>query len=285
MNEPIIFEVPGEPQGKRRARLFTKEENERLKRSYLEYKRRGKLAELAQEMQRTKQFICRKARSLGLTDRKRKAAWNAFWKYMPEDQTRPWMDKFKKSSLGLGRFCRKNKIAELGFYRTMKRCFPDEYEHVIESKTPISTKYRRGRQFEYRVRDDLQKKGFFVLRSPASRSPIDLAAIKRGLILLVQCKMGSELPRKEWNKLFELAEETGALPILAGRLGFRELQYFRLMDKKDDSRKRQPRLEIKLFEKAYSTRPHVEVEVNGQGIFRESSRRKTTAPPRESRAK
>lgn len=51
--------------------LFTEQEASRLKNDYLTYLRAGELQKLADEMGRTKPFICRKARALGLTDLKR----------------------------------------------------------------------------------------------------------------------------------------------------------------------------------------------------------------------
>lgn len=52
--------------------LFTKDDEFFLKEHYNEYIYKGKLQELADKMGRTKQFICRQAKKLGLTDIKRK---------------------------------------------------------------------------------------------------------------------------------------------------------------------------------------------------------------------
>lgn len=71
----IEFTVPGQPQGKGRARKpvkwFTDADLERLRRDYVDYVARGELSKLADEMGRTRNFLCRKARSLGLTDKSR----------------------------------------------------------------------------------------------------------------------------------------------------------------------------------------------------------------------
>jgi len=230
--------------------IFSEEDKKKLKREYQKYKDFGKLDELAKEMGRTKQFICRQAKALGLTDLRHKRKYASVWKYISEKEARWWMDKFKKTSLGLGRFCKKNKIDDLGFSKAMREHFPDEYDHVIESKAPVYSMYKRGRQFEYRIRDNLKNKGFFVLRSPASKSPIDLVAIKKGLILLIQCKTGGEFAMKEWNELFDLSEGIGAIPILVGRYGYKEIQYFKLTGKKDGSKRPQPRIQIEISELA-----------------------------------
>lgn len=48
--------------------------------------------------------------------------------------------------------------------------------------------YHIGRRLEYIVRLALQNEGYIVVRSAASKSPIDLVAINRHEILLIQCK-------------------------------------------------------------------------------------------------
>jgi len=49
---------------------FTDQDVKTLETEYSKYKNKGKLNDLADSMGRTKQFICRKAKELGLTDRK-----------------------------------------------------------------------------------------------------------------------------------------------------------------------------------------------------------------------
>jgi Holliday junction resolvase len=74
-----------------------------------------------------------------------------------------------------------------------------------------------GRRFEYKVRDDLQANGYWVMRSPASKSPVDMVAIKPRQVLFVQAKRDGRLDPDEWNTLFKLALSAGALPVLACR--------------------------------------------------------------------
>ena len=52
--------------------VFTEDDFFFLKENYNEYLYKGKLQDLADKMGRTKQFICRKAKQIGLTDIKRK---------------------------------------------------------------------------------------------------------------------------------------------------------------------------------------------------------------------
>lgn len=55
--------------------VFTNEEEKYLKNNYQKYVAIGKLNHLAKKMKRTKQFICRKAKELEITDIKRKKIW------------------------------------------------------------------------------------------------------------------------------------------------------------------------------------------------------------------
>jgi Holliday junction resolvase len=51
----------------------------------------------------------------------------------------------------------------------------------------MATNYERGRAFEYRVKQYLEKQGYFVVRSAGSKFP-DLIAIKHGKVLAVEVK-------------------------------------------------------------------------------------------------
>lgn len=219
---------------------FTSEDARRLERDYVAYRAHGQVAVLAEEMGRTVQFLSRKARELGLTDARHEKRWKGQWKYMSDDAARVLMDAFKASPLGLGQFCAKHGYTDDGFREALAGRWPDEWEHVIESKAPASTKYRLGRALEYRIRDQLKKLGYFAMRSPASRSPIDVIAVRPGVVLMIQCKRGGTLPPKEWNALFDLATSCGAIPVMAENPVPRTTNYWRLTDRKDGSKRRQP---------------------------------------------
>lgn len=213
--------------------LFTPVEEDRLRSEYWIAAETGKLADLAADMGRTKHFICRKARELGLTDQKRKKTWLAVWRYVGEESARIIFEQFKQSPLGLGKYCAKKGYDDLGFAACMKRHFYDEWEHVIEAKQIKSTKYKYGRQFEYRVRDHLRSAGYFAQRSPASKTPIDITAIKPGCVLLVQCKRNASLRPVEWNALYDLAMSCGAIPVMASTPTGRGITYHRMLARKD----------------------------------------------------
>lgn len=50
----------------------------------------------------------------------------------------------------------------------------------------------KGTKAEYRVRDLFRKKGWFVVRSTGSFSPIDLVCIKKKKVILVQIKSSTK---------------------------------------------------------------------------------------------
>lgn len=75
---------------KRKNPHFTQDERFLLLEHYTNYLLQGKLQELADKMGRTKEFICRKARGLGLTDMKRKKSLLANFKpHTPDWKTKP----------------------------------------------------------------------------------------------------------------------------------------------------------------------------------------------------
>lgn len=113
-----------------------------------------------------------------------------------------------------------------------------------------NTNYRRGRGLEYYVRDRLAEMGYVTLRSPASKGPADVVAMRPGEVYFVQCKVAGYMGVGEWNELMDYAERAGATPILATRgAGGRGVEYYRLTGRKDGTRRRQP-MEAFSFEEA-----------------------------------
>lgn len=76
--------------------------------------------------------------------------------------------------------------------------------------------YRKGRAFEYDVKDRMQKDGYEVMRTSGSHGPFDLIGISHftGHILLVQCKV-TEDPQSA-NRMMEAFRK--APPFLASVL-------------------------------------------------------------------
>jgi Holliday junction resolvase len=137
----------------------------------------------------------------------------AKWCKLTEKEARELFEDYKKSHMD----CRTWAKAKLGvdsfdsIRKVWRKYFPHEYEDFIELKMDRKTvAYARGRAFEWRVKRDLQGKGYWVLRSSRSVGVADLVAIKKGEILLVQCKTGSDMSIKEKDQLITLAKSVGA---------------------------------------------------------------------------
>jgi Holliday junction resolvase len=212
-----------------------------LETEYTTHANAGTLAVLAKRLGVGKTSVCAKAATLGLTDQKRKKPYISVWAYMSEDEAAEIWDHFKRNSLGLVAYCKRKGYDDLGFSRTMKSFFGDEWESVMESKQPRTSLYRHGRRFEYMVRNKLREAGFFAQRSPASKSVMDILAVRPGEVWMVQCKRGGALGVAEWNALFDTAREYGAIPILASQeAGRGSMAFFVLVERKDGSKRPQP---------------------------------------------
>ena len=82
-------------------------------------------------------------------------------------------------------------------------------------------KYNKGRTFEYKVRKELEKRDYFVVRSAGSHTIVDLVAFSKNKnnefpVLLVQCKSGeNKLSKKEIKEIEELELEISGCFLLA----------------------------------------------------------------------
>jgi Holliday junction resolvase len=95
---------------------------------------------------------------------------------------------------------------------------------------------------EYVVRDQLARLGYYVMRSPASKGPVDLVAIRPGVVLFVQVKRGaSRLRPSGWNDLLSAARQYGAVPVLAEAVPRRPVAWWRLLAAKVPNGRAQPR--------------------------------------------
>jgi len=210
----------------------------KVERAYREWKRGKPLYRIAREMgfsdtalfyAISKKYGREEAERLGRAAKmkgslKRK---HVFIDKIDVNRLREVFEKYRSSGLDMCEFARQHKTLikeKLGFSgvnylrKAFLYHFPDEYVIVRENK--LSNTYQRGRYFEYRTRDLLRGRGYYVWRSPASKGPADLIAIKKGEILLIQCKVGrSKLKKQERDGLIELAESIGAKAYLAYRAG------------------------------------------------------------------
>lgn len=140
---------------------------------------------------------------------------------MTEQEAREIFEDYKRQNLDLLSFCHKRKLGTVGVIGIFRKYFLGEYEAHIETKMGYQRNYRKGRDFEYRTRNLYQQQGYFVLRSPRSLGLVDLVAIKKGEILLIQCKMSGKLELQKRIELIKLAESIGAKAVLA----FRNIQH------------------------------------------------------------
>lgn len=79
----------------------------------------------------------------------------------------------------------------------------------------MASQYKRARGFEYRVRDDMARHGFVTVRSPASKTPVDVYCIGMGKSVFVQCKTNGYVGPEEWNRFLAYSRSVGAVPVVA----------------------------------------------------------------------
>ncbi len=83
----------------------------------------------------------------------------------------------------------------------------------------MATNYQRGRRKEYALRDWLERQGYVVVRSSASKGPIDLVAIKDGQVLLLQVQTSPYVPNAKRAQLLDCANRAGLPIVLAYPIG------------------------------------------------------------------
>jgi len=66
-------------------------------------------------------------------------------------------------------------------------------------------RYAKGRRTEYRVKSELERQGFFVVRCAVSR-PVDLIAFREDQILFVECKRGRNPAFEPNPKVLEIVK-------------------------------------------------------------------------------
>lgn len=97
--------------------------------------------------------------------------------------------------------------------------------------------YKKGYEFETRVRKALQRAGWWVHRMHQSRGAMDLIGLcplgsSTSHSVFVQCKAYSEvsLPKIDRFRLMSEAEKAGAAPLLAIQTKGGVVNFYRLMD-------------------------------------------------------
>ena len=80
-----------------------------------------------------------------------------------------------------------------------------------------TTPYRRGYNFERRVKAHIEKMGIYVIRQGRSRFP-DLICIGNGEAFFVECKVDGYLSKQERSRAQEIVKKTGCRFYVAGRV-------------------------------------------------------------------
>jgi len=204
-------------------RVWTEEKDEQLKSLYDKDRPTGSLRTATEILGVPYASVAIRASELGLTNPRRPRGFPSPNKgkgklqNLSQSEARRMLEALKKSRYGVAVVAKRFGWGYRRFSKAMRQFFPDEYEAILESKDRfgVGSLYKYGRQFEYRVMNDLKSRGYFTSRSPRSGGPVDIVAIKVGQVLFVQCKRGGAIERKQRLTLIELAASVGALAIMA----------------------------------------------------------------------
>ena len=81
-------------------------------------------------------------------------------------------------------------------------------------------RYRRGADFERRVKKHFEGEGFLVVRSAGSHSPIDLIAMREGVFMLIQVTIDRKQKSiAELDELKAIAKENKCQALFIYRQG------------------------------------------------------------------
>ncbi len=92
----------------------------------------------------------------------------------------------------------------------------------------VSKKYFKGYKLERKVKDMLERDGWYVIRSAGSKKP-DLIAAKDGKVVVIECKSTSKqtlyLDKKEVKNLIDVSKHFNAQPMYAVKYA-RKIYFF-----------------------------------------------------------
>lgn len=214
---------------------------DRIRSEYQLHRDNGRMRAFAKELGISHITLCKRAKTLGLTDRNHSKTYRTHWNDVPTSTLVLLLNKYVKSRQSLKVFCMNNKIGNVFFSRTMHDRLPAEWAEAMERKS-TQKKYNKGRSFEYKIKKIFEAKGYFVIRSPMSRGVADLVAIKPNIRpLFIQCKFSKQGWKPgEWNRLFEESRNYDATPIFAYVDEDGESQIEEILSVKDNSRRVMP---------------------------------------------
>lgn len=213
---------------------WTEDDDKRLLGDYPTYGKDGRLQELAKEMERTPQWISRKARALGLTNPRRPKPWLAVWKDMPESEKAEWCEKYAESKMTATEFCKKNGLDDMMFCRMMKGFVgKGRFYEIVDKNRVNGENWQKGKTFELAVVELLTGLGYNAMRSPLSLTPADVIALKRDRKLFIQCQANNPyIDTSKSNAVFEYANGSDATPVFASRVEG-EIKFWRITGQKD----------------------------------------------------
>jgi len=128
----------------------------------------------------------------------------------------------------IGAFCAKLGISAPGFDRAMRSRFGSKWALSKAGRRPKQSPYRLGRAFEYRVRDHFRSCGYWAQRSPASKTKVDIIALRPGEAVFIQCKRRARPSRRELNQLLLEAKKAGAKAFIASSKTGRGIDFERI---------------------------------------------------------
>jgi len=163
---------------------------------------------------KNKETVCRRAR---VGDLARRGQVPRKFQHLSDADVRTLFETYRDGRRSIKPFAQAHGSSATSLKNLFQAKFPAEYADTIEQKMSRSGLYKKGRAFEYRVKDFLIKQGYFVLRSPVSAGPMDLVGLKRGIVLLIQCKTNRALSKVERGILCDLSDSIGAHALLANR--------------------------------------------------------------------
>ena len=130
-------------------------------------------------------------------------------------QVAEWFRAWKRSRRPLGQFSPPGAPGARTLARLFNEYHPDEYKAYIATRRKRAPKV--GTNFEVRCKNILEENGWFAIRSPKSRGPADIVAIKRERFpWFIQCKTDPKrLTPGERRAVLDLAFTFGGVPVLA----------------------------------------------------------------------
>lgn len=81
----------------------------------------------------------------------------------------------------------------------------------------VNSNYKKGYALEYKTKNVLEENGWLAMRSPSSKSPVDIMATKDNKTLLIQCKKTTKqetMHIRDLDAFIELSKKHKTTPLL-----------------------------------------------------------------------